>query len=74
MDASQIILTIKKAVAEAGTQKALAKKWGITPQYLSDVLARRRDPGKSILRNLGLEKQVEYKGQTRRKEKPDGRR
>jgi hypothetical protein len=60
MDTPQIISRIKKAIAEAGTQKALAKKWHISQQYLSDVLAGRRDPGESILKNLGLEKKVEY--------------
>ena len=38
------------------TQAELAKEIGISPAYLSDVLAGRRDPGPSVLDFLGIEK------------------
>jgi len=37
------------------TQKALAEEMGVSPPYLSDVLAGRRDPGPAILSFVGLE-------------------
>ena len=37
------------------TQSELAAEIGIKPQYLSDVLNRRRDPGPAILNFLNLE-------------------
>lgn len=40
---------------EGKTQIELAEKMEITPQYLSDVLSGRRDPGPKILDFLGLE-------------------
>jgi len=61
MDANEIIERIEKLVAEAGSQKALADKWGISPQYLCDVLAGRRDPGNSIVKHLGLKRVVAWK-------------
>lgn len=40
----------------AGDQRAWARKHGISPQYVSDVLNGRRLPGDKITRALGLEK------------------
>jgi transcriptional regulator with XRE-family HTH domain len=36
------------------TQADLAAEMEITPQYLSDLLSERRDPGKKVLAYLGL--------------------
>lgn len=38
-----------------------AKELGVSPQYLSDVLHRRRDPGPLILQAIGLERVVTYR-------------
>lgn len=43
------------------SQKDLAKAIGISPQYLCDILKRRRDPGADVLKWLGLEKAVTYR-------------
>ena len=51
-----IIEELKKRVAEFGTQAALAKDIGITPQYLSDVLRGRRTPGPAIRNYLDVER------------------
>jgi transcriptional regulator with XRE-family HTH domain len=45
---------------EGGTQVALARKLKITPAYLSDILSGARDPGRRVLRALGLGRTVEY--------------
>ena len=41
-------------------QTELAAELDVTPQFLGDVFANRRDPGKKILSKLGLEKVVTY--------------
>ena len=57
---SLIELLLKKQLQELGSQKALAKKLGISPQYLNDILNCRREPGKKILSQLGLKKTTLY--------------
>jgi transcriptional regulator with XRE-family HTH domain len=42
------------------THKALADKMGISPAYLHDVLAGRREPGPKVLSFLGLKRVVVY--------------
>lgn len=51
------------------TQVELATDLGVSAQYLGDVLAGRRDPGKAILNAMGLEKIVDYRQKQRRKAK-----
>jgi len=43
-----------------GTQESAAKSLGISPQYLSDVLKGRREPGPKVLKALGLVRKVTY--------------
>jgi hypothetical protein len=43
------------------TQLSLARKLGISAQYLHDILNARREPGESVLGYLGLEKVVVYR-------------
>ena len=50
-----------RAVEDAGSRTALAAQWGISVQYIADVLNGRRDPGKSILKALGYERVVLYR-------------
>ncbi len=42
------------------SQRAVAAELEVSPAYLCDVLAGRRDPGKSILKGLGLRRVVRY--------------
>lgn len=42
------------------TASEFARELGITPQYLSDVYADRREPGPAILNGLGLQREVAY--------------
>lgn len=44
-----------------GEQQQFARELGVSPQYLSDVLHRRREPGDAILRGLGVERVVLYR-------------
>lgn len=39
----------------------LADTLGVTPQYLQDIKDGRRDPGKKLLKALGMEKVIEYR-------------
>lgn len=42
------------------THKALADKIGISPQYLHDILAGKRLPGKAVLEFLKLQSMTVY--------------
>lgn len=44
----------------AGSQLVLAQRLGISPQYLCDVLAGRREPGGKLLKALGYRRVVVY--------------
>jgi transcriptional regulator with XRE-family HTH domain len=43
------------------TQLQLAEELGVSPQYIGDVLAGNREPGKKVLDALKLERVVMYK-------------
>jgi len=45
---------------DMSTHAALAKKIGISPQYLHDILAGRREPGPKVLAFLKIKKVVLY--------------
>lgn len=42
------------------SQVSLAQELGVSPSALSDVLARRRDPGPKLLKAMKLRKRVIY--------------
>lgn len=63
MTQDELIQMLYQKVRAAGSQKKLAKLLGITPAYLGDILHGRRDPGKSILSALKLERIVRYEKQ-----------
>ena len=44
-----------------GNQAAWARQHEMSPQYVSDVLIGRREPGDSILKALELERVVTYR-------------
>lgn len=52
---------IKRAIKKAGNQSAFAKIAGISPQFLSDILAGRREPSDKVLEALGLERSYRKK-------------
>ena len=53
-----VALMVKDKIKAAGSLRALAKEWGVSPSHLSDVVNGRRGPGPMLLSKLGLEKQV----------------
>lgn len=61
MTTDDVVNHLLKMVVDFGAQDRLAEHLGITPQYLCDVLKRRRAPGDSILKALGLERVVIYR-------------
>jgi hypothetical protein len=56
-----VIALLKKRCEEAGSQRAFAANNEISPQYITDVLRGKREPGAMILEALGLEKVVFYR-------------
>lgn len=56
---SDVVELLRKHIGER-TQREVAEEFGITAQYLSDVLLGRREPGPAVLQGLGLEKDVLY--------------
>lgn len=60
MTKAQILHRIRVIVLACKTQADAAKKLGVSAQYLGDVLANRREPGKKILKRLKIKKVVGY--------------
>lgn len=50
---------LRHRVERHGSQQAAAKALGVSPQYLSDVLAGRRKPDR-MLRRLGMAATVDW--------------
>ena len=58
---TDVIALLRKRCKEAGSQRAFATANKISPQYIADVLRRKREPGEMILNALGLEKVIIYR-------------
>lgn len=56
-----VIILIEELVQEEGSQAAAAKRIGITPSYVGDVLRGTREPGPAILSFFGIEKETVYR-------------
>lgn len=56
LDCEDVRRRLQKQVNAAGGQKAWAKKHGVSPSYVCDVLQRHRLPGDKITKAMGLEK------------------
>lgn len=52
---------LRAACAKEGSQKAWARKHGVSPAYVGDVLSGRREPGEAICEPLKLERLVLYR-------------
>lgn len=55
-----VIAILSRRCAEVGSQRAFAEANNISPQYITDVLRRKREPGQMILGALGLQKVTSY--------------
>lgn len=51
---------LRSLVTYEGGQQQLANRLGVSPQYLCDVLAGRREPGNKLLSGLGCKRVVIY--------------
>jgi len=60
MTEDQVYEVLVKTVVLLGSQKEAANHWGVSAQYLNDILYRRRAPSKRILQALGLKRIVLY--------------
>ena len=60
MTKPQLLAHVEAAIRQAGSAKNLADQWGVSPAYISDVRAGKREPGPAILRNLGLSATTSY--------------
>lgn len=49
------------SVIAMGSQKAAAEQWGVSEQYLSDVLSGRRQPGAKLCAGVGYERVISYR-------------
>lgn len=57
----KVIGMVQIAIKVDGSQKAFAKRVGLSESYLSDVLNKRRDISPRILKFLGLERVISYR-------------
>lgn len=67
MELRDVLQKLLDETVRAGGQGTWAKQFGLSPQYVSDVLNGRRDPGAGILIALGLQKIVTYAPLPRKK-------
>ncbi len=61
MTKTELLQYIQRLVDEAGSQKDLAEKLGVSAAYLSDVLQGKREPAGKLLDALGVERVVTYR-------------
>lgn len=61
MNEGSLRTVIAALAAKLGGQSKAAEKWGVSPQYLCDVLAARRAPGPKLLRAIGFERLIDYR-------------
>ena len=61
MNADGVRALIKSEVRKIGSAAAWAHAHDLSAAYVCDILAGRRDPGKSVLKVLDLEKIVTYR-------------
>jgi hypothetical protein len=58
MTEEQLTELIKDYVQDAGSLRALAKQWKVSPQYLCDLVHGRRRAGDKVLGALGLKRET----------------
>ncbi len=55
------LVGLLKSMAELSNQKLTAKRLGISPQYLSDIIRCKRSPGSKVCSTIGVERVVMYR-------------
>ncbi len=61
MTEAEVLQLLRKACGNAGSNRAWALANDLSPQYVGDVLAEKRQIGPSILKALGLEVVTVYR-------------
>lgn len=56
----QQLIDILKRQVKGSSQKAVALKLGVTPQFLCDVLGRRRNISETLARALGYSREYVF--------------
>ena len=62
------VLKLMRTAQGKDSMRSFAASFGVTVAYISDIYAKRRDPGPSILDRLGLEKMASPKLYARKSE------
>lgn len=52
---------IQAAINDAGGVRALARQWGLTPSYITDLRLGRRAPSEEVCRRVCVRKVVEVR-------------
>jgi len=60
MQITEFVEMLCREIKKIGSQKKAAQEWGISTQYLNDVIRYRREPGRKILDEFGMYKSVTY--------------
>jgi hypothetical protein len=60
MTKEDLLIKLQRMTKGHGSKVALARSLEVSPQFLGDLLAGRRDPGEKMLTALGLRKVVSY--------------
>ena len=60
LTAAQVRAALRQEARAAGSQKALAKRIGVSPTFLCDILNGRREPSGKPVAFLGLTREVRY--------------
>lgn len=58
---AQALASLRALVRLEGTAKAAATVYGVSPQYLSDVLNGRREISEKLAKALGFERYVAFR-------------
>lgn len=61
MDTTGFLAFLRKKVDSIGSQKEAAVTFGISAQYLNDILFGRRVPGDDVLARMGFERTITYR-------------
>lgn len=56
---------LRREADAAGSQGKLAEQLGVSPQYLSEVMRGKKEPGPAILAPLMLSREVRYRKLTK---------
>lgn len=65
MKANSVRALLWRHVEREGGQRALARKIGVSPTFLNDILREKREPAGKVVSFLGLERVVSYKERTK---------